>query len=81
MTFTGVVVLPGDAAGDAEGEATGLATGEAVATGVAVAAGLPLFVTPLFAGELLHAPRTATAARTELITNDLLIFLLMPSLG
>ena len=72
LTFTGAVVLPGEATGD--GDVAGVVAGVAVATGVAVAVGLTLTV-PLLAGALLHAPRAAVAARTELIINDLLIFL------
>jgi hypothetical protein len=72
----------GDATGDTDGDAAGLATGVAVAAGVAVAGGLTLLVPPLFVGEPVHAvPSAAVAARTELIMNDLLIFLLVPSLG
>jgi len=78
LPFTGAVVLPGEATGD--GDVAGVDAGVAVATGVAVAVGLTLFV-PLLAGLLLQAPRAAVAARTELIINDLLIFLLVPSLG
>lgn len=78
LIFTGAVVLPGDATGEADGDASGLAAGDAVATGVAV---FMLFVPPLLAGALLHAPKTAIAAKTELMINDLLIFLLVPSSG
>jgi hypothetical protein len=78
LPFTGAIVLPGEATGD--GDVAGVDAGVAVAIGVAVAVGLTLFV-PLLAGLLLQAPRAAVAARTELITNDLLIFLLVPSLG
>jgi hypothetical protein len=73
----GCVPLPGDATGDA----TGLAVGVAVAAGVAVDTGLTLLVPPLLVGDPVHAPRTAVAARIVLRTNDLLIFLLVPSLG
>jgi hypothetical protein len=66
LTFAGVA--PG-----LTGELTGEATGLAVTVGEAVATGLALLTPPLLLGALLHAPKTAVAARTELIINDLLI--------